>query len=151
MAVSLNHDIKTSCWLHMRPRTPNLEPSEAGIPVWGCCPIPMATISMCPNTLYMSNEDVGLNHEVIHWYMSNDDVGSSLRWLSASQPWHNDIIVTPQVTQNPNIWPQVVGYKIVWGYCHMPMDSIYMCSNTVYMSNMDAGSNLRWLSASTIT
>jgi hypothetical protein len=30
------------------------------------------------------------------------------------------------------------------------MDSISMCSNTVYMSNMDVGSSLRWLSASTM-
>ena len=32
----------------------------------------------------------------------------------------------------------------------MPMDSILMCSNTLYMSNMDAGSSLRWLSVSTM-
>jgi hypothetical protein len=30
----------------------------------------------------------------------------------------------------------------------MPMDSISMCSNTLYMSNVDVGSSLRWLSAS---
>ena len=35
-------------------------------------------------------------------------------------------------------------------YC-MPMDSTSMCSNTLYTSNMDAGSSLRWLSASTMT
>ena len=33
----------------------------------------------------------------------------------------------------------------------MPTDSIAMCSNTLYMSNMVAGSSLRWLSLSTIT
>ncbi len=33
----------------------------------------------------------------------------------------------------------------------MPMDSISMCSNTFYMSNMDMGSSLRWLSASMMT
>ena len=35
----------------------------------------------------------------------------------------------------------------------MPVDSISMCSNTLYlyMSNVDAGSYLRWLSASTMT
>ena len=27
----------------------------------------------------------------------------------------------------------------------MPMDSISMCSNTLYMSNIDGGSSLRWL------
>jgi hypothetical protein len=33
----------------------------------------------------------------------------------------------------------------------MPMDSISMFSNTLYVSNVDAGSSLRWWSASTIT
>ncbi len=32
----------------------------------------------------------------------------------------------------------------------MPIDNISMCSNTLYMSNMDVGSSLRWLSASTM-
>ncbi len=29
------------------------------------------------------------------------------------QPWHNDIILTPQVTQNPNIWSNYCGYNYV--------------------------------------
>jgi hypothetical protein len=33
----------------------------------------------------------------------------------------------------------------------MPMDSISMCSNTLYMSNVDGGSSLSWLSDSTMT
>jgi hypothetical protein len=33
----------------------------------------------------------------------------------------------------------------------MPMDSISMCSNALYMSKVDAGSSLNWLSASTLT
>ena len=32
----------------------------------------------------------------------------------------------------------------------MPMDSISMCSNTLYVSDVDVGSSLRWLSASTV-
>jgi hypothetical protein len=31
------------------------------------------------------------------------------------------------------------------------VESTSMCSNTLYMSNMDAGSSLSWLSASTMT
>jgi hypothetical protein len=31
------------------------------------------------------------------------------------------------------------------------MDSISMCYNTLHVSNMDMGSSLRWLSASTMT
>ena len=34
------------------------------------------------------------------------------------------------------------------GCYHMPMDSISMWSYTLYMSHMDEGSSLRWLSAS---
>ncbi len=37
------------------------------------------------------------------------------------------------------------------GCYHMHMDSISMCSNTWYMSNMDAGTNLRRVSASIMT
>ena len=33
----------------------------------------------------------------------------------------------------------------------MPIDSISMCLNTLYMINVEVGSSLRWLSASTLT
>jgi hypothetical protein len=33
----------------------------------------------------------------------------------------------------------------------MPMGSISMCPNTLYMSSMDVGSSLRWLLASSMT
>jgi hypothetical protein len=33
----------------------------------------------------------------------------------------------------------------------MPMDSISMCSNILYMSKMEVESSLRWPSASTMT
>jgi hypothetical protein len=33
---------------------------------------------------------------------------------------------------------------------HMPMYSISICLNTLYMFNMDVGSSLRWLSATTM-
>ena len=38
-----------------------------------------------------------------------------------------------------------------WVCYLMMMGSISMCSNTLYMSNMDGGSSLRWLSASIMT
>ncbi len=43
--------------------------------------------------------------------------------------------------------------QVVWlELCNaMPIDSISMFSNTFYVSNMDAGSSLMWLSASTMT
>ena len=69
LAVSLNHDVMTSFWLHKWPRTrKNPGPSWVGISVWGCYYVPMDSILMCSNTLYMFNVDVG----------------SSLRWLSAT-------------------------------------------------------------------
>ncbi len=68
MAVSLNHDIMPSFGLHIsESEPPNL--SQAGwIAVYGYYLMPMGSISMCSNTLYMTTIDVG----------------SSLRWLSAS-------------------------------------------------------------------
>ncbi len=65
VAVSLNHDVMTSFWLHKWPKTPKCEPSSVGMTIWCYCHVPMDTIWMCSNTFYMSNVDVG----------------SSLRWL----------------------------------------------------------------------
>ncbi len=75
VAVSLNHVVMSSFWLHKWPRTPNYEPSSVGITVWGYCHMPMDSILICSNTLYRSNMDVG----------------SSLSWLSVStmMPWHH--------------------------------------------------------------
>ncbi len=167
MAGSLNKDIMQSFWLHKWARTPKSDPSSVGITVWGYCHIPMDSISMCSNTLFMSNMDV---QEAV--------------WVGCQpQPWHDDIILTPQVRQKLckclmwmgkqfdvavslnhdimtsfwlNKWARTptsdtisVGIT-VWGYCHMPMDSISMCLNTLLMSNVDAESGLMWLSASTM-
>ncbi len=67
LAVSLNHDVMTSFWLHKWPRTPKSDTSSVGIPVWGCFCMPQNSISICSSTLHMSNMDAG----------------SSLRWLCA--------------------------------------------------------------------
>jgi hypothetical protein len=95
----------------------------------------MDSISMCSSTLYLSNMDAG----------------SSLRWLSTStmtKSHHFDSTSDPE----PHNLSQVVWIPVwVWGCYHMPMDSISMCSNTLYMSNVDTGSCLRWLIASTMT
>jgi hypothetical protein len=42
--------------------------------------------------------------------------------------------------RTPKYEPSSVG-TTVWGYCHMPMDSIIMCSNTLNIFNMDFGSS----------
>jgi hypothetical protein len=75
VAISLNHDIMTSFWLHKWPRTPKSDPSWVGITVIGCYHMPMDSISMCSNTLYMSNMDARI----------------SLRLLSATTmtSWHH--------------------------------------------------------------
>ncbi len=50
----------------------------------------------------------------------------------------------------PNSEQSSVGIT-VYGRYLIPMDSIWMSSNTLCMSNMDVGSSLRWLSASIMT
>ncbi len=59
----------------------------------------MDSILMCSNTVYMSNMVAG----------------RSLRLLSASTMalWHNNIILTPQVTKNLKIWAKYRGYNCV--------------------------------------
>jgi hypothetical protein len=73
-------------------------------------------------------------------------------WGGCQAPsWCNDMILTPQVSEKAKSWcgPTRVGISVSGCYC-VPMDSKWMCSNTLYMSNMDVGSSLRWLSASTM-
>ncbi len=219
----------------------------------------MDSISRCPNTLQMSNLDVGTslrwlssstmtkwhhfdstsdpepqNLSQVGWvqlckaatlwqwtaYLCAQTYHIWLMWMQEAiwggcqlQPWHNGIILTPQVTQRPKVWAKYCGYNCVrlilyahgqhinglkhfvnvlygcwkqfevavrhnhdimtsfwllmWartpkseprvvditliGCYSLTMDSISMCSNTSYMSNMDGGSSLRWLSASTMT
>ncbi len=122
----------TSFSHHKWARTPKSEPI-VWITIWGCCHVPMDSISMCSNTLHMPNMDVR----------------SSLRCLSAST---NDIMPSLWLHKRPRTSksePSSVGITIK-GYCNMPMDSISICSNTCYMYNLDAGCSLRRLSASTM-
>ena len=132
MAVNLNHNTMTSFCLHKLPRTPKSDSSHVDRTVWEYYHMQMDSISMCSNSLFMSFVDAG----------------SSLRWLSASTMTDN-IILTPQVTQTSD--PRSVGIPI-WGYCRsMPLASISMCQNALFMSVMDDGSTLRWLSTLTTT
>ncbi len=155
----------------------------------------MDSISMCSNTLYMSNMDEGsslgggqpqpwcndiiltphvtqnpkTNQEVWVWlckaatvcpwtaYQCAQTLYIHLIWMREavwggcqSQSGCTDNILTPQMTQSPQIWAKCVGIT-VWGCYRMPMDSISMYSSTLYLSKMDNGSSLRWLSASTMT
>jgi hypothetical protein len=88
VAVSLNHDEMISFWLHKCPITPQTETISVDITILGYYHMPMDSISMCSNTLYMSNMDMGI-----------------IVWGSCQpQPWRYDIILTPQVTQNPANW-----------------------------------------------
>ncbi len=88
LSVSLNHDIMSSFWLHMWPSNPKPDPCSVSVTIWGYCHMPMDSISMSSNTLYM--------YDVV--------AGSSLILPSASTIMY--IILTPQVTQNPKIWPK---------------------------------------------
>jgi hypothetical protein len=113
----------------LTPQVHNLsKTSGVGITVWCFWHMPIDSISMCLNTLYMINVEVG----------------SSLRWLSASTltKWHH-YDSTSDPVRTPKFEPCSVGIT-VWGYYHFPIDSISMCSNTLYMSNtnMDMGSSV---------
>ncbi len=72
------------------------------------------------------------------------DVAVSLNHVTMTSFWLNKWARTPKYD------PSSVGIT-VWGYCHMSMDIIPVCVNTLCMSNVDAGSSLRHLSASTMT
>jgi hypothetical protein len=96
--------------------------------------MPMDSVSMCSNTLYMSNVNVG----------------SSLSQLSASTITLSHHFDYTSDHKPFKYEPSCVGIT-VRGYCHMPMDCISMCLNTVYMYDVDTGSSLSWLSASTMT
>ncbi len=74
----------------------------------------MNSTSMCSNTLYMSNMDVG----------------SSLRWLSASTMTITSFWLH-KWPRTPKSEPSWVGIT-VYGCYHMPMDSISMCPNTLW-------------------
>ncbi len=75
-----------------------------------------------------------------------------LRWLSASTmtEWHHFEFWLHKWHRTPKSEQSRVGMN-VYGCYHMPMDNTSICPNTLYMSNMDVRSSLRWLSASTMT
>ncbi len=116
LVANLNHDVMTSCWLHKWLITPKYEPSSVGITIWGYCHIPMDSISICSNTFYMYDVDARsrLNHDVMTSF-----------WL---HKWPT----------TPKFEPISVGIT-VWGSYRMSKNSIWMCSNTLYMSNVDVG------------
>ena len=66
------------------------------------------------------------------------------------QPWCNDIIFTPQATQNSQIWGQL-------GRCNgirvhpCAIETAYQWLTHLHMSNIDVGSGLRWMLASNMT
>jgi hypothetical protein len=137
MAVNLNHNTMTSFCLHKLPsRTPKSDSSHVDRTVWEYYHMQMNSISMCSNSLFMS---------------LMDDVGRSLRWLSASTMTDNIILDStykwPRTTKSD---PRSVGIPI-WGYCRMPLTSISMRENTLFMSVMDEGSTLRCMSTLTTT
>ncbi len=172
--------MQEAVWVGCQPQpwlneTPKSDPNSVGITV-DYCHMPMNSISMFSKTMYLSNVD--------EWEAD---------WVGCQpQPWCNDIMLTPQVNQNPKIWAKKCGYDslrllpyahgqhiymlkhvvyikcgcrmqfylavslkhdlmtsfwlhkwprtpnsdptiegiTIWGYCHMPMDSISMCSRT---------------------
>ena len=79
-----------------------------------CSPylMPMDSASMCSDMLYLEDR----------W---------GKQWGGCQpQPWLNHIIWLPKWPRTPKSEPSSVDI-IVWGYCHMPMDSKSMCSDTL--------------------
>jgi hypothetical protein len=71
-------------------------------------------------------------------------------WGGCEPPlWWNGIISTPQVTQDPKSGVNLACVTVL-GCTHMLLRQHDNTSNTLYMSNMDVESSLRWMSASTI-
>jgi hypothetical protein len=67
------------------------------------------------------------------------------------EPLHHGLISTRLSPRIAKIWPSFSCVVTVQGCTHMPTYLIERCQNTLYMSNMDMGSNLQWSTASTIT
>ena len=63
------------------------------------------------------------------------DARSSLRWLSSSWQWHYYAIISDSTNEPPTIWAKYCGYKYncLRLLACMPIASISMCSNTLYL------------------
>ncbi len=136
LAVSLNHDIMTSFWLHKWPRTTKSDPSTSSVGIIYLRLMPYA----------QGQHNNLLKHFVYVWCgrRKHFEVTVSLNHDIMTSFWFHK-------------WPRTTKYEpskvgiTVRGCCHIPMDSILMCSNTFYVYNLNAGSSLSWLSASTMT
>jgi hypothetical protein len=136
MAVSLNHDIMTLFWLHKWPRTTKSDPSTSSVGIIYFRLMPYA---------HGQHNNV-LKHFAYVWCgcRKHFEVAVRLNHDRMTSFWFHK-------------WPRTTNYEpskvsiTVRGYCHIPMDSISICSNTLYIYNLDAGSRSSWLSASTMT
>ncbi len=99
--------------------------------VWLC-----KAATVCPWTAYQCAQTLCI---------SNMDEGSSLRWRSAStmMKWYHfdsTFDTEPKKPQEVRVWLCKAATVCPW--------TAYQCAQTLYTSNMDAGSRLRWLSVS---
>ena len=135
LSVSLIHDIMTSFWLHKWPRTTKSDPSRSSVGI--------IYLRLMPNA-HVQHNNV-LKHLVHIWCgcRKHFEVAVSLNHDRMTSFWFHK---WPRIIKSE---PSKVGMT-VRGYCHIPMDSISMCSNTLYMYNLDVGSSSSWLSASTM-
>jgi hypothetical protein len=123
-------DDLSPCWIEPNPSTQEPQKSESssvGMTVSGGYNMPMDSISMCSNTLYMLKMDVG----------------SRLRWLSAltmTLYHHFDSTSDPPELHHKSEPRSNLGMTVCGCY-HMPIEIISMCSNTFYMLKMDAGAD----------
>ncbi len=99
VAVSLNHAVMTSFSLHMS----DPEPQNLSQVVWVWVNLCKAATSMCPWAAYQCDQTLCI----------------CLIWMQEAvwggcqpQPWRNDIMLSPQVTQNPKSEPRSVGITV---------------------------------------
>ncbi len=125
LAVSLNHDIITSFWLHKWPRPSKSDPSRVDI-------IYLRLMT------YAHGQHINVINHFVYVQCGcrkQFDVAVSLNYDIMTSFWLHK-------------WPRTTKYEpnkvgiTVRGYYHTPMDSISMWSNTLHVSNVDAGSSL---------
>ncbi len=107
-------------------RIPKSDPCSVGITVRGYCICPWTAYhcAICPWTAYQCAQTCCI------W----------LRWMWETvwggclpQQWHDDIVLTPQVTQNPKIWAKKCGYNCLRLLAYVQKQHINVLKHIVYV------------------
>ena len=133
--LSLNHDI-TSSSIRLR-----LKSQGKSTPyylhrhtLWGWTHLPIHSISRCLNTLYTYHMDVDCTLQGV--------------WASTMALHHQSGSGLPQ--NRPKNPPLTSTGNPVWGWTHMPINSMSRCLNTMHTYHMDVEYTPRGVWASTM-